>query len=138
MPLWALLFLVLDRFIKQYSLSGRSFFYGSIHPTLVFILSIPGSIVHWFSLVMLCIACAFAWFYWKTSSIGFRKRIDVFLLLILGGGASNVFDRFVYGGAIDMFAIPGLTLFNLADVALIGGACCLAYEVWHQKYIQGH
>ena len=41
------------------------------------------------------------------------------LFPILLGGASNVFDRFAYGGVIDIIHIGGLATINLADI-LIG------------------
>lgn len=40
---------------------------------------------------------------------------------ILGGGISNVIDRFRFGAVIDTFILPGGFFFNLADVAILIG-----------------
>lgn len=44
-------------------------------------------------------------------------------LLIIGGGASNLYDRMVFGYVIDFIKISLLpfSTFNLADVMIIGG-----------------
>lgn len=42
------------------------------------------------------------------------------LMLMLAGGASNLFDRLWQGGVTDVFYLAGLT-FNLADVYLLAG-----------------
>lgn len=39
----------------------------------------------------------------------------------IGGSASNLLDRLRYGGAVDIVHIRGWSVFNLADVAIVGG-----------------
>ena len=43
------------------------------------------------------------------------------LLPIMLGGASNVFDRFTYGGVIDYVEIFGLATINIADILILLG-----------------
>ena len=45
--------------------------------------------------------------------------------IVVGGGASNVIDRLVRGYVVDMWKLPLTAWFNLADVAIVGGAIWL-------------
>lgn len=132
----ALILLVVDRLVKYFALQSSSFFPGTINSTVIFLIYVQpvgGSLI---SLGVLASVGIVMWHFWGPLTQFTKKRIMVYLVLIFGGGVSNVFDRFYYGGAIDMFSIPGLILFNLADIALLGGVLCLIVELWHQKYIQ--
>lgn len=53
-----------------------------------------------------------------------KKYLQNFsFLLIIGGGASNLYDRIVFGYVVDFIKIPLLSFstFNLADVMIVGG-----------------
>lgn len=52
------------------------------------------------------------------------------LWLLLGGAVSNVIDRVLHGGVVDIVAIAGLSRFNLADVMIILGAVSLLRSAW--------
>lgn len=45
--------------------------------------------------------------------------------LLLGGAASNLLDRVLVGGVVDVIGIGDLTHFNLADVMILLGAVSL-------------
>lgn len=45
---------------------------------------------------------------------------------IFMGGASNLYDRLVYGYVIDYLDLRYFTVFNLADVLIVGGTVLLA------------
>jgi lipoprotein signal peptidase len=45
----------------------------------------------------------------------------------IGGCTGNTFDRLVRGGVIDFIAFPRVSLFNLADVAIVTAAGLLAH-----------
>lgn len=47
------------------------------------------------------------------------------LLLVLSGALSNLFDRFYYGFVVDYIDIYQWSVFNLADVLIIGGIVLL-------------
>jgi lipoprotein signal peptidase len=49
-------------------------------------------------------------------------------LYIFLGAASNMYDVFRYGGVVDMIELPGFSVFNLADLMIIGG-CLSALRV---------
>lgn len=59
------------------------------------------------------------------------KTKDIGLLLIILGGASNFFDRIYYGYVVDwirVFVFP-LSVFNIADLMIIGGILCLIFPL---------
>lgn len=90
------------------------------------------------SIIALCTAIAVALSYGKSLEHSARRYYMSPFILVLGGGASNVIDRLAYGGVIDMFVIPGFTVFNIADLALITGSAWCMYLVWRQQSIQVH
>lgn len=62
---------------------------------------------------------------------GFLKKYAFELALILGAGASNLYDRFVYGGVVDyVYWHCGFefAIFNLADVVINIGVAILLYK----------
>ena len=50
-----------------------------------------------------------------------KKHEKLFFALIVGGGASNLLDRFVYGCVRDFIAFYSFPTFNLADAAITIG-----------------
>lgn len=49
--------------------------------------------------------------------------------LIIGGGFSNLIDRFVFGAVRDWIALPLFPVFNLADLSLTGGFLILGFQL---------
>jgi signal peptidase II len=47
------------------------------------------------------------------------------LLMIISGGASNMFDRIYFGHVVDYFDLKYYTIFNLADVMIFVGVIIL-------------
>lgn len=65
-------------------------------------------------------------------SIKKREYMAALLLIIVFVGAgSNLFDRIVYGYVIDMIRVPSWSVFNLADIYVVGGVLALSFLVWH-------
>jgi len=48
----------------------------------------------------------------------------------IGGGASNLIDRVVHGGVIDIIHVQAVAI-NLADIAIIIGAIMLLWAAWN-------
>lgn len=56
------------------------------------------------------------------------------VLLIVAGGIANIFSRFLWGGVVDWINIVGvLPEFNLADVAIVGGALVTGFSMLKEK-----
>jgi len=53
-------------------------------------------------------------------------------LLVLGGGVANIYDRFIYGGVLDFILLQygtwSFPVFNVADVAIVGGIGIMLYD----------
>ena len=61
------------------------------------------------------------------------KYLTMGFWLIILGGISNLFDRVVYGFVIDMFELFEFSVFNLADVMVIGGCALILLKVLKPK-----
>jgi signal peptidase II len=58
------------------------------------------------------------------------QRYRAALGIILGGAASNLVDRFRFGGAVvDFLGVYGWPAFNLADAFIVAGTILLALQV---------
>jgi signal peptidase II len=120
-------FLILDRFFKSLALimPGRKpisvikdFFVIKFFPNYNIAFSIPVSGVFLdigIILIILFLIYCLTFSYKRGSSY-------FFLLLIIFGAASNLFDRLKYGFVIDYFNLRYFTVFNLADALLFAGA----------------
>ncbi len=47
------------------------------------------------------------------------------LIFIILGAASNLYDRIVYGYVIDYLDLKYFTVFNVADIMIVGGIICM-------------
>lgn len=56
------------------------------------------------------------------------RGIELFLFLVVAIGAwSNISDRIWYAGVIDFIEVPFWSIFNIADIYIVGGAIVLLY-----------
>lgn len=58
-------------------------------------------------------------------------RLGVWLLL--GGAFSNLIDRFMQGGVVDVISIGSSSVFNFADIMILLGAISLLRSTWWRK-----
>gem|GEM_PF-1122698 len=65
--------------------------------------------------------------------LGFGNSLCWPLISIILGGASNVFDRFAYGGVIDYVNILGIATINLADILILLGLILLIRNSYDQR-----
>ena len=121
----AMSFVVLDRFLKILALRIESFYlFGDILkfnfvPNFNMAFSLPFTGLFLNLLIILIIGFLLA----ETIYL-FRTRLVYkasILIFIVAGAASNLFDRLSYGFVIDYFDLKYLTIFNLADVMIVGG-----------------
>lgn len=59
------------------------------------------------------------------------------LILVLAGALSNLFDRFFYGFVVDYIDVYHWSIFNLADVLIIGGIVLLLIRRPHKHEVEG-
>lgn len=76
--------------------------------------------------------------FWLIANIlkSYQKKLLVNiwgLELILIGAFSNLLDRLIHGSVIDYLLIPGLTIFNLADLSIIAGVVILFWKILISK-----
>jgi len=124
-----LVLIILDRLSKWFILKNPDFYSGRFIELKLF----KNSDLYFFSLnpiflnlvigaVLLLLIFLFFW--------SFKKKDFILTLgssLIILGGLSNFFDRLYFGYVIDwirIFILP-ISIFNIADVMIIGGVVCL-------------
>ncbi|MEK7103226.1 MAG: signal peptidase II [Patescibacteria group bacterium] len=74
---------------------------------------------------MFFIACVSALFLLRDNH---RIGMIIGVLLVLGGGASNIIQRVVYGHVIDWIFVGGIFVTNIADaIIVIGVLICVYY-----------
>lgn len=67
--------------------------------------------------------------------LGYRKLVSQRVLtgyglaLVWGGALGNLIDRMVYGAVVDFLDFRIWPVFNLADTAIVSGACLIAFEL---------
>ncbi len=69
--------------------------------------------------------------------VGFAERAAI--AMIVGGGVGNLIDRIVYNGVVIDFLNVGIggirtAIFNVADVAVLGGVGLLVASVVHRMF----
>jgi len=129
----AVLFLLSDRIFKGvallashggFDIVGRIFrFQFARNYGIAFSIPLGGMILNFFVFVIIC-----ALIYWTVDAL--RKKsasitIVGSLLLIIAGALSNFFDRAYYGYVIDYLDLKYFTVFNLADIMIVGGVIIL-------------
>lgn len=95
-----------------------------INPSGIFGLGLANEVLIGITLAV-CIALALVL---ATRPLSPPTRLGLWLLL--GGALSNVLDRVLVGGVIDIIAIAGSPRFNLADVMIVLGATSLIRALW--------
>ena len=104
---FSFLFLILDQLIKLLLLSISS---QSILINRGAVFGLEFSVPNWLFLIVLAIVIIWA----------FYSKPTIAWAMILGGGLSNVIDRYFRGGVVD-FKLKYLPAFNLADLLIILG-----------------
>ena len=94
----------------------------------------------WMLGVVSAVCILVGWLVMRRYSLGTTSRIAA--MLMLGGAAGNMIDRFLRGYVVDMFEalFVDFAIFNVADAALCVGTALLAYTLifrpdeWREKY----
>ncbi len=80
--------------------------------------------------LLLCAIFFLAVFYMQSYRRGHMLHM-MSIVGIIAGGASNSIDRFRFGAVIDIFALPGGLLFNIADISIFIG---ILFLIWPNKF----
>jgi len=124
--------LALDRFCKllalQGSWEGRSLLPGvldfSFAQNYGIAFSLPlGGVWIWFPIALLILGLVTVFVFLAKQG----NLQSVFLLAVILGASSNLWDRLNYGFVIDYLDLRYFTVFNLADVLIVGGAALLIF-----------
>ena len=113
-----IILIVIDQLLKWFilhtesidNLCNHGIAFGFILPQIVFNI-LWGSIM---------VSVMYFWFQKIKENSGFVSQVP--LLLILGGGISNLIDRLYYGCVIDYIPFLNISSFNFADVCITVGA----------------
>lgn len=84
---------------------------------------------HGWSAVLARLFFLFLLLFWKGTTYSGR----LFFSMILSGALSNIIDVFRYDAVIDLIEIPGLTIFNIADGAIVIGCIGLLISLLYKK-----
>ncbi len=88
-------------------------------------IGLPGPV---FAVVSFLLISGITVLWWKETS----SFVSWGLLLIIGGGLGNLFDRVIYGCVMDYIRIGWFPVFNLADIFLTVGVVLIFYH-WFQE-----
>lgn len=115
-PLFSILFFILDRIFKLISLDSG---FPVINRGMAFgLFPDHSSILFGAGLSLLIYACS--------------AKLGQGVLLILFGGLSNLLDRIFYKGVVDYIRLGYIfPAFNLADVLIIAGCLMVGWQVLH-------
>ncbi|MDP3043658.1 MAG: signal peptidase II [bacterium] len=115
-----------DFFSKPMEIIGDSFklnFVGNFN--IAFSLPLAG---FWLNVIIIFLVLALIY-----NLLYFIKKRDYqkadYLLFIIFGAISNLLDRLRYGYVIDYFDLKYFTVFNLADVMIVGGVIGLGWLI---------
>lgn len=135
----AVFLIVLDRLLKVLALNGYfnyirlagDFFHLNLarNPYIAFSLPLTGP----FLSVLVFTIIVFLAYYCLLSFKEKRFNRAFFVILIILGASSNLFDRLVYGYVIDYFDLKYFTIFNLADMMITGGVILFLWDGFLSK-----
>ena len=94
----------------------------------------------WLLGIVSALCILLGWLVLRRYRLGFISRIAA--MLMLGGAAGNMIDRFLRGYVVDMFEVlfVDFAIFNVADAALTVGTALMALslllcpEEWREKH----
>ena len=140
MVVWvpAIIFLLaLDRFFKGLALAGvftipitvvgewlkLSF---SKNFNIAFSIPLGGA---WLNILIFAIILALVYYFLAVAVKERNYRLAVYLALIILGAASNLYDRWLFGYVIDYIDVKYFTVFNVADIMIVGGVAGIFLQV---------
>lgn len=136
MSLWlcgVIVFLFCDRIVKSLMLSQKGAFF-LFHEPFSFTEFSSSAILFLLFLFFLCVELIIFFQYYKSNAKYLYSIYFVAVHALLSAGVlSNLFDRFLYGGVLDIFSVPRLVIFNLADIFIVCGGFGIFYFLTFRK-----
>lgn len=136
--IFAIFFISIDRFLKILALIREVNFeiIGSLlkfnfAPNINIAFSLPLSGVFLEGFIAVIIIVLLFWFV-RLLKEGKVNQAGLIFMISLGA-ASNLFDRFKYGFVIDYFDLKYFTVFNLADMMIVGSTLALLYFLYKEE-----
>lgn len=83
-----------------------------------------------FLIVVPIIALVIIYLLWLKYREKFRPIFSISIMMILAGGASNIFDRIVFGSVTDYISFKWFAIFNFADISATVGCVLLCISIW--------
>ena len=131
--------LAIDRIFKYLALEGNYFLEGGFllgnHFGLTFFLNKEfawgAPISNLFTVFLMIASLIFLFHY-------YQKNKNIYLILIILGACSNLFDRIFYGGVIDYLLVPWGGIINLADLMISVGVAAFIIYVNKNKFLRGY
>ncbi len=138
--LLAMFFVILDRFFKFLAISGYfsrpvslagDFLKLNFVPNYNIAFSLPLSGIFLNILIILIII----FLLYELLFLGQRQEWGKVSLLtfIIFGAISNMLDRLKYGFVVDYFDLKYFTVFNIADVMIVGGVLGIAFVFYKNE-----
>ena len=137
----AIFFVVLDRFLKvlainyyqnEINLVGNLFKFNlAKNYNIAFSLPLGGTVLN-FVIILIIIGLLYYLLALLKKQEYSKTGCLIFLIL---GAISNLIDRFNYGYVIDYFDLKYFTVFNLADVMIVGGVIGLGWLMIRENKI---
>ncbi len=129
-----ILFFLCDRIPKLLLLSKQSGEFFLFHEPFIFTHLSSQTILILLILFFICVEFILFFQYTKKNSEYLYSPVFILLHALLAAGVlSNLYDRLLYGSVLDIFSVPHLVVFNLADIfILLGGFGILLYTLRNQ------
>jgi signal peptidase II len=133
-------FIGLDRFLKVFSFNNQDSEFNLLGEILkfnyknnyniAFSLPLNGNFLIVLIVLIIIILILLGLFYAKKN----QTREATVLFLIILGASSNLYDRLQYGFVIDYLDLKYFTVFNLADMMIVGGVIYLLFFIKNYQY----
>lgn len=125
----ALIFFILDRFIKNLYFFGQNLGFLKFQENPNFLYFFQGNFFHWL-IILIFIGLIFL----VVKNYQQQRYSTVLSLsLIFIGGFSNFWDRLLYGFVIDYFNFLNLWTFNLSDIMILSGSLVVLWQLLTKK-----
>lgn len=69
-------------------------------------------------------------FLWHKYRSRYSPMLGIGVIMVVAGGLSNVFDRFIFGSVTDYLSLKWFAVFNFADICACVGCGLIIISLW--------